>query len=144
MAKQPSVAKVTGLGKPPKLMGLDPIIHDFYNEILQAAKLSNTATPSDKIAAMLAAEQFFIYTHAQDALFNPETGAPEIVMTVMGDKGQWLRKPNPALAVMDTAHKRITDLLKEFGLTPRSRKAVEAFEENSESEILKFLKGGND
>ncbi|WP_229627722.1 hypothetical protein [Vibrio parahaemolyticus] len=42
---------------------------------------------------------------------------------------------------MDDTHKRIMDGLRDFGMTPKSRKQVEQLEEHTESELLKFLKG---
>lgn len=138
------MAKVTGLGKPPSILGTDPIAIEYYNELLTAAKLANTATQSDKLAAVFAAHQYSIYERALYSLYDPITGVLDIEIEQIGDKGQVRRIVNPAVSVMDQAHKRLTDLLKEFGLTPKARKAVEALAAESESEILKFLKGNQE
>ena len=133
------MAKVTGLGKPPSILGTDPIAIEYYNELLQAAKLANTATQSDKLAAVFAAHQYSIYERALYSLYDPITGVLDIEIEQIGDKGQVRRIVNPAVSVMDQAHKRLTDLLKEFGLTPKARKAVEQIEAETSSLLHTLL-----
>ncbi|HCG5938588.1 hypothetical protein BBM40_01045 [Vibrio parahaemolyticus] len=138
------MAKTTDLSSlenAPKTLETNKIIRRFYKDLMVFAEQQNKATEADKLAAMMIADMFFIYKEAQLALFNPETGEPEVVIQQIGDKGQVRRIPNPAIKVMDDTHKRIMDGLRDFGMTPKSRKQVEQLEEHTESELLKFLKG---
>ncbi|MFA0894307.1 P27 family phage terminase small subunit [Vibrio cholerae] len=135
------ITAISSLENAPKTMEKHQIITGFYKELLQACEHIKTVTESDRIAAMMIAEQYFIYRHAFLSLFDQETGQPMVTYERIGDNGEPIIKPNPAIKVVDDTNKRIMAGLEQMGLTPKARKQVEKLEAEKESALLKFLKG---
>ncbi|MFM2580631.1 P27 family phage terminase small subunit [Vibrio fortis] len=142
MAEQAENNKLSSLENAPKSLDKNKEIRGFYKEIMQHCEQNKTVTQADAITVKLAADALWIYQECFLAMFNPELGQPEVVVTTIGDKGQTRRIINPALKALQETEKRLTTLLKELGLTPAARAKVLQLEEATESAIMKFMNGG--
>jgi len=114
----------------------------FYKDLMQAAEDNNKVTKADKLAAALCAQYYAVYKAAEKALYNEDTGEMNIIIEQVGDKGQVRIIQHPAYQVYQTSFKQIMDCLRDFGLTPKSRKQVEEIENKTQSALEKFMQGG--
>ena len=144
MARMPAPFNFNSIANAPKTMLRNTESDLFYKEIIKACITNKTITPSDLITLGFAAEQYYIYSAAQLELYNQETGQLEIIITQTGDRGQDRKIQNPAIKIMNDAYKNILDVLKEYGLTPKARKQVEALEAETESLLHKLMQGADD
>jgi len=117
-----------------------PSINKERDLISLAVDGATLIQPEDKLALDLLADFMAVYrVELNNVLENGGT------IETSGSNGFPVVKQNPAIANIAIASKQIVDLLKELGLTPKSRKAIldEIKKDDGDmSEILKLMKGG--
>ena len=93
---------------------------DFWNEWAPILSRCGIATEADTQAFIYAAEQ-----HAEYVFCRDNVAIEGRVIVGVGSMGQEVRTKNPHWDMAQQALKNVTQILKEFGMTPSSRSGVE-------------------
>lgn len=108
----------------------------LYTDLLTKALEANGIDPAlFMIAIVFQAERFATYKRAHIELM---TDGDMIIQP--GDKGQPRKIQSPLVYVRDKAFKDLQDGLKEFGLTPKSKAAIQAESPDANAARMELIK----
>lgn len=104
---------------------------DDLAELLSGLKV---VTEADVTALALLCDAYSEYRHARQAV--TDFGQTYTTVTASGDS---MVRPRPEVAIAQSAWKRISDMLKQFGLTPAARAGVQVIDADDDNPFAEFL-----
>ncbi len=131
-------SKVNYLTTAPNNLGKNKVAKDFYQAFIEASVVAGTFEEQDTLAIVLITQQYEIYASCLKEL--RVKGGKLAVVEVRKDNNRNDKKiPNILLPTMNAAYKELLLGLKEFGLTPKSRKGMSKQDNNDNSDALDKL-----
>lgn len=114
---------------------------EFYKSVDANLTARGTSTAEFNIYVSLLAERYATYRQVQDAI-----NATELTITQVGDKKQDRTIKNPLNEIRDRSLKDVMDGLKELGLTPKSKAALQLEDADAKlkrEELINRVLGNN-
>lgn len=114
---------------------------EFYKSVDANLTARGASTAEFNIYVSLLSERYATYRQAQDAI-----NATELTITQVGDKKQDRTIKNPLNEIRDRSLKDVMDGLKELGLTPKSKAALQLEDANAQAkreELMNRVLGNN-
>ena len=108
-----------------------------FKELSKVLSDIHVLTVADRMALEILCDAYSEYREARQFIFD--NGFTYTTITQAGDK---MVRPYPQVAISQNAWRRVSDMLKQFGLTPSARNGVEALKPEEEDPFEAFLKQG--
>lgn len=123
------------------LINKSPASSEFYKSVDANLAARGASTAEFNIYVSLLSERYATYRQVQD-----EINATELTITQVGDKKQDRTIKNPLNEIRDRSLKDVMDGLKELGLTPKSKAALQLEDADAKlkrEELMNRVLGNN-
>lgn len=130
------------MAKPPCPHWLDGIAKYAYKELGELLKDIKVMTVADKKALELLCDAYSEYRRARDVLLKDGFTFESHCVDKDGNEYVSMVRPRPENQIAQSAWRRCSDMLKQFGLTPSSRTGVEQLGEEKGDPLDQWMKNG--